>query len=160
MLPFRSTACGGKSTKLPGRAPAEVPGVNSPPGAASKIDMFKMSPTPTTWVGFARLSGNAPFKVIRLGCDKKPMVSELMSTSAYGRDAVDLIPAVALALTASLVGPVPGNRLQAGNKPARMMEKSVGARRFSISERPDGRCDPSAGNGSPGRHQIGPHLLH
>src|ERR1700682_5126946 len=105
--------------------------------------MFKMSPTPTTWVGFARLSGNAPFKVIRLGCDKKPMVSELMSTSAYGRDAVDLIPAVALALTASLVGPVPGNRLQAGNKPARMMEKSVGARRFSISERPDGRCDPS-----------------
>jgi len=30
-----------------------------------------------------------------LGCDKKPMVSELMSTNAYGRDAVDLIPAVA-----------------------------------------------------------------
>src|SRR6266436_4461888 len=115
-----------------------------------------MSPTPTTWVGFARLSGNAPFKVIRLGCDRKPMVSELMSTNAYGREAVDLIPAVALALTASLVGPVPGNRLQAGKTPAIMMEKSR-ARRFSISERPVSRCDPSAGNGSPGRHQIGPH---
>jgi hypothetical protein len=112
--------------------------------------MFKMSPTPTTWVGFARLSGNVPFKVIRLGCDKKPMVSELMSTNAYGRDAVDLIPAVALALTASLVGPVPGNRPQAGKKPARVMAKSAGARRFSISERPDSRYDPSARNGSLG----------
>src|SRR5882757_7413950 len=98
--------------------------------------MFKMSPTPTTWVGFARLSGNAPFKVIRLGCDKKPMVSELMSTNAYGRDAVDLIPAIALALTASLVGPVPGNRLQAGRNPAKMMAKGAPARRFSTSERP------------------------
>jgi hypothetical protein len=78
------------------------------------------------------------------------MVSELMSTNAYGRDAVDLIPAVALALTASLVGPVPGNRPQAGKKPARVMAKSDGARRFSISERPDSRYDPSARNGSLG----------
>src|SRR3981081_632883 len=99
--------------------------------------MFKMSPTPTTWVGFARLSGNVPFKVIRLGCDKKPMGLELMSPNAAGRVAVDLIPAVALALTASLVGPVPGNRPQAGKKPARVMEKSVGAKRISISGPPD-----------------------
>src|ERR1700716_1991646 len=102
--------------------------------------MFKTSPPPTTWVGFARLSGNVPFKVIRLGYDKKPVVSELMSTNAYGRDAVDLIPAIALALTASLVGPVPGNRLQAGRIPARMMAKGAAARRLSTSERPNSRA--------------------
>ena len=82
MLPFWSTACAGKSTKLPGRAPAACPGVNRPPGAASKIDMLRTSPTPTTWFGFGRLSGNSPWNVIRLGCDRKPMVSALTSTSA------------------------------------------------------------------------------
>src|ERR1700722_20005807 len=114
MLPFWSTACAGKSMKLPGRAPAAVAGVNRPPGAASKIDMLSTSPTPTTWVGLGRLSGNSPLKVIRLGCDRKPIVSAVTSTSAYGSGALDRTPAVAFAFTASLVGPGPGSTEDAG----------------------------------------------
>src|ERR1700727_3666043 len=117
MLPFWSTACGGRSTKLPGRAPAACPGVNKPPGAASNIEMFRTSPTPATCSGFGRLSGNAPWNDTTLGCDRNPIVSALISTNAYGNAASDFRPDVARLCTAILFGPVPGNSEQADRSP-------------------------------------------
>src|SRR5580692_7528663 len=107
MLPFWSTACGGKSTKLPGRAPAACAGVNKPPGAASKIETFNTSPTPATCSGFGRLSGNAPGKEIRFGWDNSPIVSALTSTKAYGNAESDLSPDAGKLSIAMLFGPVP-----------------------------------------------------
>src|SRR3954451_1108499 len=136
MLPFWSTACAGKSTKLPGRAPAAVPGVNRPPGAASNIDMFRTSPMPRTWFGLERLSGNSPLNETTSGWERNPIESALTSTSAYGKAAFDRRPAVALVLTAKLDGPVPGSgELQAERASATVTATSGGPRRFSIQSR-------------------------
>src|SRR3954465_13476008 len=139
MLPFWSTAWAGRSTKLPGRAPADVPGVNRPPVAASNIDMFRTSPIPTTWLGLERLSGNSPLNETTSGWERNPIVSALTSTSTYGNAAFDRRPAVALVLTAKLDGPVPGRgELHAERTSATVTATSGGARRFSIQSRPAG----------------------
>ena len=64
------------------RACSRGSGVNSPPRGRFKNRYVQDVADAHDLVGFCALRERSSLKFIRLGCDKKPMVSELMSTNA------------------------------------------------------------------------------